>query len=102
MYSREFEKFAATYKQTRVQALSGERPLSIVFWVCALLICPFYTVIAVLLQRFDANIILGHDFLGVTAASNGYHWSRISRFKRDAWITIGKQGTNIIPRTVFV
>jgi hypothetical protein len=26
-YPRDFEKLAATYKQTRMQALSGERPL---------------------------------------------------------------------------
>ena len=64
---------------------------------------PSYTVIAVLIQRYDPDVILGHEFLGVSLdlllhrmhEHKVDHWSRISRFKRNAWMNIGRQGTNI-------
>jgi len=65
--------------------------------------CPSYTTTAVLIQRYDADVILGHEFLGVSLdlllhrmhEQKVDHWSRISRFKKNAWMHIGKQGTNI-------
>lgn len=56
-----------------------------------------------LIQKHDPDVILGHEFLGVSLDVLLYrmkelkadHWSRISRFKRKAWPSIGRQGTNL-------
>ncbi|KAJ4470185.1 DNA polymerase family B-domain-containing protein [Lentinula aciculospora] len=55
------------------------------------------------IQKNDPDIIVGHDFLGVSLDVllhrmrdlKADHWSRIGRFRRSAWPRIGKQGTNI-------
>ncbi|KAF9062817.1 hypothetical protein BDP27DRAFT_1368527 [Rhodocollybia butyracea] len=55
------------------------------------------------IHKTDPDIILGHDFLGVSLDVllhrmrdlKADHWSRIGRFRRSAWPRIGKQGTNI-------
>ncbi|KAJ7282017.1 DNA polymerase family B-domain-containing protein [Mycena rebaudengoi] len=53
--------------------------------------------------RADPDIIVGHDFLGVSLdvllhrmrELKADHWSRLSRFRRTKWPPIGKQGSNI-------
>ncbi|KAF7289426.1 DNA polymerase [Mycena chlorophos] len=55
------------------------------------------------LYRADPDIIVGHDFLGISLdvllkrmkALKVDHWSRIGRFRRSRWPSIGKQGTNL-------
>lgn len=55
------------------------------------------------LYRADADVIVGHDFLGVTLdvllnrmrELSVDHWSRIGRFRRSKWPHIGKEGTNL-------
>ncbi|KAJ3994278.1 DNA polymerase family B-domain-containing protein [Lentinula boryana] len=55
------------------------------------------------IYKNDPDIIVGHDFLGVSLDVllhrmrdlKADHWSRIGRFRRSAWPRIGKQGTNI-------
>ncbi|KAI5895199.1 uncharacterized protein SCHCODRAFT_02572448 [Schizophyllum commune H4-8] len=55
------------------------------------------------LHRADADVIVGHDFVGVTLdvlltrmkELTVDHWSRIGRFRRSKWPHIGKEGTNI-------
>ncbi|KAF9069049.1 DNA polymerase alpha catalytic subunit [Rhodocollybia butyracea] len=57
----------------------------------------------VAIHKTDPDIIVGHDFLGVSLDVllhrmrdlKADHWSRIGRFRRSAWPRIGKQGTNI-------
>jgi DNA polymerase alpha subunit A len=54
-------------------------------------------------HRADPDVIIGHDFLGVSLDILLHrlrelkidHWSRISRFRRSKWPSIGKQGTNL-------
>jgi DNA polymerase alpha subunit A len=60
-------------------------------------------VISVTLQKYDPDVIVGHEFLGVTLDVLLHrlrelkvdHWSRIGRFRRTKWPVVGKQGTNI-------
>ena len=60
--------------------------------------CLSYTVI----YGYDADVILGHNFLGASLdvllhqmfEHRVDHWPH-SRFKRNAWITIERQGTDI-------
>ena len=48
-------------------------------------------------------MIVGHEFLGVSLdvllhrmrELKADHWSRIGRFRRSKWPSIGRQGTNI-------
>ncbi|THV05329.1 DNA polymerase alpha catalytic subunit [Dendrothele bispora CBS 962.96] len=55
------------------------------------------------LHRADPDIIVGHDFLGVSLDALLHrmrdlkveHWSRIGRFRRSRWPNIGRQGTNM-------
>ncbi|KAJ7065309.1 DNA polymerase family B-domain-containing protein [Mycena amicta] len=55
------------------------------------------------LYRADPDAIVGHDFLGISLdvllhrmkALKVDHWSRIGRFRRSKWPSIGKQGTNL-------
>ncbi|KAL0579487.1 DNA-directed DNA polymerase alpha catalytic subunit pol1 [Marasmius crinis-equi] len=55
------------------------------------------------LHKADPDIIVGHDFLGVSLDVLLHrlrdlkvdHWSRLGRFRRKRWPNIGKQGTNI-------
>ncbi|KAF9482567.1 DNA polymerase alpha catalytic subunit [Pholiota conissans] len=55
------------------------------------------------IHKADADIILGHDFLGVTldVLLNRMrdlkvdHWSRLGRFRRSKWPNIGRQGSNL-------
>jgi len=57
----------------------------------------------VTLYKADPDIIVGHEFLGVSLdvllnrmhELKVDHWSRIGRFKRSKWPNIGKQGTNL-------
>ncbi|KAF5385639.1 hypothetical protein D9757_005457 [Collybiopsis confluens] len=57
----------------------------------------------VAIHKNDPDIIVGHDFLGVSLDVllhrmrdlKADHWSRIGRFRRSAWPRIGKQGTNL-------
>ncbi|KAF7309528.1 DNA polymerase [Mycena indigotica] len=55
------------------------------------------------LYRADSDVIVGHDFLGISLdvllhrmkALKVDHWSRIGRFRRSKWPSIGRQGTNL-------
>ncbi|KAF7320311.1 DNA polymerase [Mycena kentingensis (nom. inval.)] len=55
------------------------------------------------LFRADPDVLVGHDFLGIFLDVLLHrmkdlkvdHWSRIGRFRRSRWPSIGKQGTNI-------
>lgn len=55
------------------------------------------------MQRYDPDVIMGHDFLGVAldVLLNRMKelkpdlWSRIGRLRRTAMPNIGRQGTNI-------
>ncbi|KAJ7849955.1 hypothetical protein B0H14DRAFT_2764040 [Mycena olivaceomarginata] len=55
------------------------------------------------IHRADPDVIVGHDFLGVSLdvllhrmkELKADHWSRLGRFRRSKWPSIGKQGTNI-------
>ncbi|KAG7093423.1 hypothetical protein E1B28_007104 [Marasmius oreades] len=57
----------------------------------------------VAIHKADPDIIVGHDFLGVSLDVILHrmrdckvdHWSRVGRFRRARWPNIGKQGTNI-------
>ena len=56
-----------------------------------------------MIHKHDPDVIIGHEFLGVSLDVLLHrmrelkvdHWSRISRFKRKAWPSIGRQGTNL-------
>lgn len=58
---------------------------------------------AVTIYNTDPDIIVGHEFLGVSLDVllhrmrdlNADHWSRLGRFRRSNWPLIGKQGTNL-------
>jgi len=60
-------------------------------------------IFAVTLHKADPDIIVGHDFLGVSLDIllhrmrdlKADHWSRIGRFRRTKWPGIGRQGTNL-------
>ncbi|KAG6877195.1 hypothetical protein C0993_009512, partial [Termitomyces sp. T159_Od127] len=55
------------------------------------------------LHKADPDVIIGHEFLGVSLDVLLHrmrdlkvdHWSRIGRFRRSRWPTIGKQGSNL-------
>ncbi|KAF7356957.1 DNA polymerase [Mycena venus] len=55
------------------------------------------------IHRADPDVIVGHDFLGVSLdvllhrmkELKADHWSRLGRFRRSKWPSIGKQGSNI-------
>ncbi|KAJ7493343.1 hypothetical protein B0H11DRAFT_2006017 [Mycena galericulata] len=55
------------------------------------------------IYRADPDMIVGHDFLGVSLdvllhrmrELKADHWSRMGRFRRSRWPTIGKQGSNL-------
>ncbi|KAI0255725.1 DNA polymerase alpha catalytic subunit [Lactifluus subvellereus] len=57
----------------------------------------------VTLHKADPDILVGHDFLGVSLDIllhrmrdlKADHWSRIGRFRRSKWPGIGRQGTNL-------
>ena len=57
----------------------------------------------VTLHRADPDVILGHEFLGVSLdvllhrmrELKADHWSRIGRFRKAKWPPIGRQGTNL-------
>ncbi|KAG8857126.1 DNA-directed DNA polymerase alpha catalytic subunit pol1 [Serendipita sp. 411] len=88
-YPNNFEASAAQSRQSKMHALGNERALLNNFLV--------------LMQKYDPDVIIGHDFLGVSLDVLLYrmkelkvdHWSRISRFKRKGWPSIGRQGTNL-------
>ncbi|KAJ7717680.1 DNA polymerase family B-domain-containing protein [Mycena metata] len=55
------------------------------------------------IYRADPDIIVGHEFLGVSLdvllhrmkELKADHWSRLGRFRRSKWPSIGKQGSNL-------
>ncbi|KAJ7460715.1 DNA polymerase family B-domain-containing protein [Mycena latifolia] len=55
------------------------------------------------IYRADPDVIVGHDFLGAsldvvlhrTRELKVEHWSRLGRFRRSKWPSIGKQGSNL-------
>ncbi|KAJ7132213.1 hypothetical protein C8R44DRAFT_773372 [Mycena epipterygia] len=55
------------------------------------------------IYRADPDIIIGHDFLGASLdvllhrmrELKADHWSRLGRFRRSKWPSIGKQGSNL-------
>lgn len=57
----------------------------------------------VTLHKADPDVILGHEFLGVSLdvllhrmrELKADHWSRIGRFRRSKWPPIGRQGSNL-------
>ncbi|KAH9893227.1 hypothetical protein C8Q73DRAFT_836492 [Cubamyces lactineus] len=59
--------------------------------------------ILVTLHKADPDVIVGHEFLGVSLdvllhrmrELKADHWSRIGRFRRSKWPNIGRQGTNL-------
>ena len=58
---------------------------------------------AVSIYKADPDVIVGHDFLGVSLDVllhrmrdlKADHWSRLGRFRRSKWPNIGRQGSNI-------
>lgn len=63
----------------------------------------FHVVSSVTIHKADPDVIIGHEFLGVSLdvllhrikELKAEHWSRIGRFRRSKWPIIGRQGTNI-------
>lgn len=59
--------------------------------------------VTVTLHKADPDVIVGHDFLGVSLDVllgrmkdlKAEHWSRLGRFRRAKWPLIGRQGTNM-------
>jgi DNA polymerase alpha subunit A len=59
--------------------------------------------LTVTLHKADPDVIVGHDFLGVSLDVllgrmkdlKAEHWSRLGRFRRSKWPPIGRQGTNM-------
>ncbi|KAI0369754.1 hypothetical protein BV20DRAFT_967411 [Pilatotrama ljubarskyi] len=59
--------------------------------------------ILVTLHKADPDVIVGHEFLGVSLdvllhrmrELKADHWSRIGRFRRSKWPNIGRQGSNL-------
>jgi DNA polymerase alpha subunit A len=57
----------------------------------------------VAIYKADPDVIVGHEFLGVSLDVildrmrdlKADHWSRLGRFRRSKWPSIGKQGSNI-------
>ncbi|KZT09817.1 uncharacterized protein LAESUDRAFT_756049 [Laetiporus sulphureus 93-53] len=57
----------------------------------------------VTIHKADPDVIVGHEFLGVSLDVllhrmrdlKADHWSRIGRFRRSKWPSIGRQGTNL-------
>ncbi|KDQ26754.1 hypothetical protein PLEOSDRAFT_1105655 [Pleurotus ostreatus PC15] len=57
----------------------------------------------VTIYKADPDVIVGHDFLGVSLdvllnrmkELKADHWSRIGRFRRSKWPSIGRQGSNL-------
>ncbi|KAJ7634179.1 DNA polymerase family B-domain-containing protein [Mycena polygramma] len=48
------------------------------------------------IHRADPDVIVGHDFLGASLDElKADHWSRLGRFRRSKWPSIGKQGSNL-------
>ncbi|KAJ6561161.1 DNA polymerase family B-domain-containing protein [Mycena vulgaris] len=55
------------------------------------------------IYRADPDVIVGHDFLGASLdvllhrmrELKADHWSRMGRFRRSKWPSIGKQGSNL-------
>ena len=55
------------------------------------------------LHKADPDVLVGHDFLGVSLdillhrmrELKADHWSRIGRFRRSKWPGIGRQGSNL-------
>lgn len=88
-YPKDFESHAKQAKQSQMHALAAERTMLNRFLA--------------LIQMHDPDVIVGHDFLGVSLDVLLHrmrelkvdHWSRISRFKRKGWPSIGRQGTNL-------
>jgi len=62
-----------------------------------------YDTLSVTLHKADPDVIVGHEFLGVSLDVLLHrmrdlkvdHWSRIGRFRRSRWPVIGKQGSNL-------
>lgn len=60
-------------------------------------------VYVVSLHKTDPDVVVGHEFLGVSLDVLLHrlrefkieHYSRIGRFRRNKWLNIGRQGTNI-------
>ena len=68
------------------------------------LVNPFaHAIFPVTLHIADPDIIVGHDFVGVSLDIllhrmrdlKADHWSRIGHFQRTKWPEIGRQGTNL-------
>lgn len=55
------------------------------------------------IHKADPDVIVGHEFLGVSLDVllqrmrdlKADHWSRIGRFRRNKFPTVGRQGTNM-------
>lgn len=55
------------------------------------------------IHRADPDIIVGHDFLGVSLDVllnrmrdlKADNWSKLGRFRRSKWPNIGRQGSNL-------
>ncbi|KIK69524.1 hypothetical protein GYMLUDRAFT_151355 [Collybiopsis luxurians FD-317 M1] len=92
-----FEATAKANGRGFISAVKNERML------LNSLLAAFSSEILVALHKNDPDIIVGHDFQGVSLDVllhrmrdlKADHWSRIGRFRRSAWPRIGKQGTNL-------
>ncbi|KAK7687728.1 hypothetical protein QCA50_008944 [Cerrena zonata] len=84
-----FETTAKSNGRGVISAMSNERAL--------------LNNLLVTLHKADPDVILGHEFLGVSLdvllhrmrELKADHWSRIGRFRRAKWPPIGRQGTNL-------
>ncbi|PPQ85267.1 hypothetical protein CVT25_010040 [Psilocybe cyanescens] len=84
-----FEKQAKSNTKGSIMPMKNERML--------------LSSLLVTIHKADPDIIVGHDFLGVSldVLLNRMrdlkvdHWSRLGRFRRSRWPNIGKQGSNL-------
>ncbi|KAF8507515.1 hypothetical protein BU17DRAFT_78091 [Hysterangium stoloniferum] len=84
-----FEEKARMNKLSKIMPMKNERML--------------LNQLLVTLHKTDPDVIVGHEFLGVSLdvllhrmrELKPEHWSRIGRFRRSRWPTVGKQGTNM-------
>lgn len=100
-----FEKEAKVNAKGLILPMQNERMLlSSLLSKLAYLFRVFHpNLVLVVIYKADPDVIVGHEFLGVSLDVilnrmrdlKADHWSRLGRFRRSKWPTIGRQGTNL-------
>lgn len=102
-----FEANVKSKARGMISPMNNERMLlnSLLGLWCFCNLSSFFTnaIFPVTLHKADPDILVGHDFLGVSLDIllhrmrdlKADHWSRIGRFRRSKWPGIGRQGTNL-------